>query len=690
MSVSPSLEHFIDDELSRAAALADTTVDAVLAETRQRREALPDPSRRDQRHALMQALSRDKAAFVEAFADSLRRRVRADTRTEAAPAPAPTLRSLELMDETRVEADIEISGTAQRIAGVAEWELRELQSFMSALAGLPHVDAKLNPLQPLAYAQALWDAAGSVTTVAADRALLSRTLGDVLAAQLRKAWAAACTRLEAQGIEPSVYRTMVFASGPGEQELSIDVTRPGVLEELLSSMPGGGSPATPPAASRTLAPALREALDRLGAVLDGVGPAGAATLAEHRAALLASASGTVDRQVVELLSRLFEAVLSDGRLPARFRHVIARLQVSALRVALVDAAMLKMHDHAVWRLMNRIAALAEACPKENDPRGIALHDFCEALVDDIVRAPNQDATLWRQALPRLDAFVDGQLREPQMRARAEIESLSRAEELEATERHLAMLLEDQLAPLQPPATVRRFVTTVWARILARSIQHHGEQGEPTLALMRTTDDLLWSVSPPDHPQSRKRLLAMLPGLLQRLRAALQSIDMPEADQQPVFDALMALHTEALRPAKTAAEPTPAEIVQRMRDETEWTPPHRPPFRDSLIDLHSMETVPADVLQAPADAPSDATQRIAVLLPGDRLRVFLRGEWDRIQLLGRSARGGYLLFAGTDPQRLHSITRRALERLAEVGLVVPSEDVSLVQRAFDSVTRRMTF
>ena len=90
--------------------------------------------------------------------------------------------------------------------------------------------------------------------------------------------------------------------------------------------------------------------------------ANAPTLAQHRATLLESANGTVDRQVVELLSRLFEAVLSDPRLPPQFRHVMARLQVSALRVALVDPAMLKMHDHAVWRLMNRIAAVAARNP----------------------------------------------------------------------------------------------------------------------------------------------------------------------------------------------------------------------------------------------------------------------------------------------------------------------------------------
>ncbi len=51
---------------------------------------------------------------------------------------------------------------------------------------------------------------------------------------------------------------------------------------------------------------------------------------------------------------------------------------------------------------------------------------------------------------------------------------------------------------------------------------HGEQSEPSMAALRTVDDLLWSLKIPDHPQSRQRLIGLLPGLLQRIRAGMES------------------------------------------------------------------------------------------------------------------------------------------------------------------------
>src|SRR5207247_11169959 len=94
-------------------------------------------------------------------------------------------------------------------------------------------------------------------------------------------------------------------------------------------------------------PAFEQALMRLEDLMRraATGPIGAPRmppqLGEHRASLLASTSETVDRQIVDLLSRLFEAVLSDRRLPAPFRTAMARLQVSALPVAHVDPALLQ-------------------------------------------------------------------------------------------------------------------------------------------------------------------------------------------------------------------------------------------------------------------------------------------------------------------------------------------------------------
>ena len=78
------------------------------------------------------------------------------------------------------------------------------------------------------------------------------------------------------------------------------------------------------------------------------------------------------------------------------------------------------------------------------------------------------------------------------------------------------------------------------------------------------------------------------------------------------------------------------------------------------------------------------RHVSTLVAGTRLRVFIRGRWNRVQLLWRSDRGLFYLFAGEAVGRTHSISQRALERLASAGLMRPLEVRTLVQRALDTV------
>ncbi|HJW10262.1 MAG TPA: DUF1631 family protein, partial [Albitalea sp.] len=241
------------------------------------------------------------------------------------------------------------------------------------------------------------------------------------------------------------------------------------------------------------------------------------------------------------------------------------------------------------------------------------------------------------------------------------------------------------------ATIRRFMTGAWAKVLAEAMVRFGDNNELAIGYIKAVDELLWSLRLPDHPQSRKRLLGVLPGLLQRLRAGMALIALPEAEQRAFLDELLAVHTEALRPGKGGddTELTPQQIVQQLRDEAvPEAPLSGQPFRDSLIDLGSMDTVPADALTGPGAAPDDPSRRIDTMAPGGRYQLFLHGRWTRVLLLWRSPHGQFFLFAGADPNHAHSVTRRALERLSEERLLKPLEDVSLIQRAVDSLMRKL--
>src|SRR4029079_18119419 len=279
------------------------------------------------------------------------------------------------------------------------------------------------------------------------------------------------------------------------------------------------------------------------------------------------------------------------------------------------------------------------------------------------------SALFRRGLNRIEGFLAEQLQEQLRAAHAAVDTLQVAERREVLQQHLAQRITDQMVAVRTSPTIRRFVTGAWARVIAHDMLRHGEQSEATMSALKTVDDLLWSLKIPDHPQSRQRLISLLPGLLQRIRVGMEGIALPAAEQQAVLDELMTIHTEALRPGArapaTAGAPTPEEIVQRMREEVVAESAPARSFSDSVIDLSSMETVPVEHLPSGGDAGADddPAKRIEALRVGDRPRVVLQGRWSRVQLLWRSDRSLFFLFAGESPARTHSITRRALERLS---------------------------
>ncbi|MGH8796440.1 MAG: DUF1631 family protein, partial [Caldimonas sp.] len=230
MPTAPLLQRFVDDELGRSASFVSRVLAGTLQLLRDSKDS--DLSAGERAHCieLIAALQKQAELYQNAYIEALRALVAEELEggaSDLAPDPKSGFGGLELMDETLVDVDIEISRAMQLIDTTAEWELRELQTFTSTLVGQSHVSAESNPFRPLTYATALWQAACAVVTAQVQRATLLRLSAGVAAGLLKNAYAAACTRLESQGIEAGRYRTVVLPGGGGLRTPSIDVTRPG-------------------------------------------------------------------------------------------------------------------------------------------------------------------------------------------------------------------------------------------------------------------------------------------------------------------------------------------------------------------------------------------------------------------------------------------------------------------------------
>ncbi|MBL0148755.1 MAG: DUF1631 family protein [Ideonella sp.] len=117
-----------------------------------------------------------------------------------------------LIDEDEVSVDVKVSRAVERVKSAAEFELRELQAFTSALLDDLNVARDTNPFRPESYVRSLWVGVSSVPMSQALQAAFMRDAAAPLSRTLRQAYAAACTRLESQGVEPAAYRTIVLGA----------------------------------------------------------------------------------------------------------------------------------------------------------------------------------------------------------------------------------------------------------------------------------------------------------------------------------------------------------------------------------------------------------------------------------------------------------------------------------------------
>lgn len=695
----PLLQRHLDESLAHAAQW----LQLVLQDTQQALMAGNTPALRQaakpQIAEVMTALQRLGPQLVRQTVDELMAQTRSDQGGAGAMAPkAPgafSLDSLQLVDETQAEQDIEVMRMVQLAELSGEWELRELQARTATLRGERDIRAEANPLRPEVVARAFWKATANLQLAPEARLLLMRAAGEPMARALREAYAQSLKRLESWGVQPAAYRAVQLHSPAGRgappsaapPNSGFDVTRPGALDELMGGRgrrdsASSGLQLSPEAAAR-----LNAALDRVLAQLPAAGGE-ANVIRAHQAALDAAARDDGDRQVVALLAQLSERILHDATLLPAVHTRLARLQKPVLTIALRDARLLDDHSQPSWRLMNRIASHVMGYTDPADPRLVPFLADLDQLLDPLANARAPEAAQHAEALAQVDAIALKHLRIEQRASGSSIEKLraaERREELQAGYREqLAMQLAGTHA--SPGAALRRFLTDTWSLVLAESSLRDGATSPNTARHASTVDDLLRSLQPPRNADERAHLVTQLQPLLARLNEGMALIRLPEAEREAALQALMARHTELLKGESKTRELTPEEIVQRMREEVlDDVPSGSTVGGDSLLDVSGLETVPAELMSASA-TPAPASKPGAWLdkvNTGTWCHLALQDGWTPLRLLWVSEARNHWLFSSA-PGVTHSYTRRALERLAGEGLAVPLETRNLLERAVDAV------
>ena len=308
------------------------------------------------------------------------------------------------------------------------------------------------------------------------------------------------------------------------------------------------------------------------------------------------------------------------------------------------------------------------------------------------------------ALQRFNAAVTPEPMPAQGRA---LQTLVRVEQRNLLAERIADVIEVRPDFARAPGLVRRFLTGPWAQVIAqaRLSTEAGQTPEgteaPALRYVEVLPDLLWSSQLAQASRNRPRLLKIIPHVLRTLREGLDTIEYPNAQSEPFFQALMGLHEAAYKtqmPANNAEGA--ASDARKSFDLADERPSQRrsrepEPWIRETEALESGFMTDADMLPTPDFADTqplasdwqDASPIATVALRvGAWIDLQENGQTQRCQLTWASPHGSIFLF--TAPQgRSVSLSRSGLDRLQRAGLLRVVAENGVVDDALNLVARQ---
>ena len=388
---------------------------------------------------------------------------------------------------------------------------------------------------------------------------------------------------------------------------------------------------------------------------------------------------------IRLVSLIFEYILDDRDLPALARGLLLRLQIPYVRLALMEPQLLEHRDHAARVLLNEMArALGQA--GEEEPGEVSR--MAERICNRILHEFDTDPSIFQLALEEFRRELEHwQQRASTLEERARRTAEGR-ERLALARQRVDAWIEAWSRRPETPRLVVEFLDQHWRQTLLVVMHRHGEDSREWQRHVATIDGLLWSLRPKRRKAEIRRLVAILPGLLGRLRLGLDLASVHPQVIAVFFRELSRLHVQAANGGLD--RDWLEQQVCRWGDPDEVPDPHAPEPVAAEPVATEIATPPPPAPAAAGDtagtggAESPALQRIRALEPETWMELELEGRITRGKLSWRSPVSGTCLLVDARGARLISESQEALAARLEAGTLRILEEAPIFDRAVEAI------
>ncbi len=298
-------------------------------------------------------------------------------------------------------------------------------------------------------------------------------------------------------------------------------------------------------------------------------------LGVFRAEYAADASAA-DKQLIDVISMLFDYFFDDAELPDPIKVLIGRLQIPILKAAMLDKDFFNQKKHPARRFLDQVSHASLGWTEQQDEA--PLVGKIEEIVNFILTEFVDDTAVFQQACDQLDNYLaDESQQSKASEDKIVAEEQSREDQIRKARQVSSRLIDKLVEGRQLSHEVVDFLQTTWSSVLFSALLSLGEDSVHWKNLKRISTVFVWTLIPKNTEEERKRILKTIPPLLRALSKGMDLINIGKEVQNRLFAMLAQEH------AKIVKETT-KNIVTRVDDITVW--PENPDF----IAASTLETI----------------------------------------------------------------------------------------------------
>lgn len=370
--------------------------------------------------------------------------------------------------------------------------------------------------------------------------------------------------------------------GDWQQVLGQLMSRPGMSGGMAMPM-GGGMPQSVSAPVGLLNELSRMQQHQMGMM----SAAGANILHDLRAGALSQVAPEKESITIDIVAMLFDYIFDDHSIPSSIKALIGRLQIPVLKVAILDNKFFSKKSHPARKLLDTLASASIGLADE-DAHCQRLKEKAAEIIHHVLANFEDNLEIFTEAQAKLEAFLAHEDIQASEEAAKTAKSIYDRERLELARVMAVDELRQRAVEPHVPDVIREFFTNCWSEVAARSFIQSGEQGQLWLEVIRTAEDLVWSVAPKTSVEERMKLVSLLPDLLRRLEKGVTAVKTPQDQKEVFFSALVQCHAQAIKAGiKIANEQAAASKEAALR---------------TAAPVNKVETKQAAVVSAPVAVP----------------------------------------------------------------------------------------